>query len=66
MAALLEEDKNEDGRALVQEQCPACNHNEAKYSTLQVFFSTQPSALAQFPSILTCCGEVSSHASARC
>lgn len=37
MAALLEEeDKNEDGRALVQEQCPVCNHDEAKYSTLQV------------------------------
>jgi len=37
VAALLEEeDTTEDGRALVEEQCPKCNHNEAKYSTLQM------------------------------
>ena len=40
VAALLEEeDKKEDGRALVQEQCPVCAHDEAKYSTLQVSYS---------------------------
>ncbi len=52
VAALLEEeDKNEDGRALVKEQCPVCNHDEAKYSTLQVRQAPEKSPARRNPRV---------------
>jgi len=38
VAALLQEnnDRDQDVRATVEEQCPKCKHGLAKYSTLQM------------------------------